>query len=146
MTNFVRYLGWAGNIALAALLVDGFCHFLHLSLHVRWGLGITLSLPLIYLLPYFHLIGVSARIKARTEEDPEAWDAYRLSQQLKGRLFWSTLLAVIMCIIGPVLAFIGGIPPMAHGIYMVVFSLVHVMTWARSLFVLELSDEIVSLR
>ncbi len=150
MTTLIKILGWAANLGLAALLIDGFFGpaAAHLSGHIRWGLGLTLFLPLVYLLPYFHLIGVTARLKARTEKDPNNGDALRLAVKLKAKLFWPVLVAVFACILGPILGFlqqVGEIPHLAHGFYMVGFSAVHVATWVRSLFVLELSAQLVAI-
>ncbi len=147
MTSFIRFSGWAANVLLAALLIDGIYPWIGgLGLHIRWGLGVCLFLPLIYLLPYFHLIGVGARLKAKTESGGEdVAQAFQLALRLKARLFLPALLAVVLCITGPILGFFqmgGRIPPMVHGIFMTVFIVVHVVTWARSLFILGLAGEL----
>jgi hypothetical protein len=147
--GITKILGWAANILLAAMLIDGYWHLFDTGSHFRWGLGVVLYLPLVYLLPYFHLIGVASRLKQEAKSDDESATAtFRLAVQLKNRLFWPVVIAVIMCIAGPVLGFLqtgGLIPAHVHGIYMLVYCAVHVVTWVRILFVLGLSAELSAL-
>ncbi len=149
MIALTRLLGWAGNIMLLALLADGVWSFLSLSAHVRWGLATALFLPIVYLLPYFHLIGLCGRLKALAAGNSEWTEAHQMALRLKSRLLVPALVTVLLCIAGPVLGFLQtgtGILPLVHGLYMLFFFIFQAFTWARSLFVLGISAKLLTLQ
>ncbi len=148
MEGFLRVFGWLGTAALVLLFIDGalqaFGIWWHPGLHVGAGIGVLLVVPLLYVLPYFQLIGVGAALE-RAEGLEERAARRALLVELKGRIFWPVLRTILLLVVGPILGFLergGQIPQWSHGAVMGLHLVAHIDLWARSLFVLGLAREL----
>lgn len=148
MEGFLRVFGWLATVALLGLFIDGLLESLgawwHPGIHVGLGIGVLLIVPLLYVLPYFHLIGQGA-ILARTAGLAEVDRRLALLAELKSRLFWPVLRTIFLLVIGPISGFLGRggfVPAWTHGVVMALFLAAHIDLWARSVFAVKVAREL----
>lgn len=149
MSRFIRTFGWVLNAALLALAVGGVATRVGwwdaTAFHLRAGLVVMLLVLFQHSLPYFHLTGSVGRFRDAVGADPMARERLDLAVRLKGSLFWPTIVVILFAIAGPVVAFVqmvGGLPAWSHGAFMAVVTAVHVRTWAKEIFALDLLGEL----
>ena len=147
MESFTRWLGWALNLALVGMFADGLrLHFMDtpdLGIHMRLGLGVMVVAPLLYVMPYFHIIGLGGRLSQG--DDDLSQRSLALVVTLKSRLFWPVLRTMLAALAGPVLGFLQAnpeFPPYVHGGWMLLYMVLHLDLWARSLFALQMSTQL----
>ncbi|MCB9833616.1 MAG: hypothetical protein H6807_14195 [Planctomycetes bacterium] len=148
--TFLRFFGWLTSLALVVMLLDGILErcglWWHPALHVGAGIGLLVLVPLLYILPYLDLIGLGTLLRRR-EDLAERATRLALLAELKGRLFWPVLRAILLLVAGPIAGFLERghlVPAWTHGALMILHLGAHLEVWARSLFSQRLARELLA--
>lgn len=160
METFIRFWGWLVSVALLAMAISGFtpvvaahfgwevsAFFTLGTFHVRWGLMVSLAALLLYVMPYFYMIGLVAQIGDSGQGDDDSLKIHTHALGLKGNLLLPALFATVAVIGGPILGFLernGTVPSLTHGIFMTVYIVLHVFVWVQSLYSIRMARQLLS--
>lgn len=115
------------------------------QVHLWAGLLISLFSLLLYVLPYFYLIGLVGQIRDIGADDEASHRVVHHAVTLKAALLLPAILVTLAALLSPVLGVLengGKVPDHTHLVASLLYLLAHFFFWAKSLYSIRMTREL----
>ena len=147
LTGLALIVCWL--VVLVSRLAGVEVAFLAAGRHFQVGLVLVMAVLFVEVLPYFLLVGTSARLKALDSRSGEAIRRLNHVIGLKAGLLGGTIASILVTLALPVLGFLESgarVPRHSHLVAAIVVLVVFARHWARSLFALRMAGDLCELQ